>query len=181
MQKNKKILSWLGGLAAFFLVIVFSWMTVETGVEITSHADFCIGCHTMEPMIKSYHDSVHGGQNERGVMAACTDCHVSHENIFAHFMGKAQSGTHDAWVTLTQDEANLDWQAKRENHNEYVYDSGCLTCHRNLEAVAGGGTYHKTYFEGKTGSQCVDCHAEVGHDNLNKYLLETKYKYGFER
>jgi len=180
MTKNKKLLSWLGGTLLFFVLIIVSWMVMETGVEVTSHADFCIGCHTMEPMVNSYHDDVHGGQNERGIVAACTDCHVSHENVFAHFAGKAQSGTHDAWVTLTRDESTLDWQAKREEHNNYVYDSGCLTCHQNLAAAAGGDSYHETYFAGKTGSQCVDCHAEVGHDNLNKYLLETKYKYGFD-
>lgn len=180
MKKSKKLLIWLGSTLLFFVVVIASWMVMETGVEVTSRADFCIGCHTMEPMIKSYHEDVHGGQNERGIRAACTDCHVSHENVFAHFAGKAQSGTHDAWVTLTRNEATLDWQAKREEHNNYVYDSGCLTCHQNLEAVAGGDSYHESYFAGKTGAQCVDCHAEVGHDNLNKYLLETKYKYGFE-
>lgn len=178
---SKKRISWLGGLVAFFVVVVVSWMAVETGIEITSHADFCDVCHVMEPMAKSYRDSIHGGQNARGIMAACTDCHVSHESVWAHFAGKARAGSHDIWVTMTRNEANLDWQAKRAKHQAYVYDSGCLTCHRNLEAAAGGDSYHATYFAGDTGSQCVDCHAEVGHDNLNKYLLQAKYKYGFEK
>lgn len=181
MKKSKKLLKWLGGTLLFFVVVIASWMMMETGVEVTSRPNFCVSCHAMEPMVKSYHDSVHGGQNDRGIQAACTDCHVSHENVFAHFAGKAQSGTHDAWVTLTRNEATLDWQAKREEHNEYVYDSGCLTCHQNLEAVAGGNSYHRGYFEGSEGLQCVDCHAGVGHENLNMYLLETKYKYGFEK
>ncbi len=181
MKKGKKTFSWLSIIGGLLLLIVISWMGVEMGIEVSSRADFCGVCHTMEPMVKSYHDSIHGGNNPRGIMAACTDCHVSHENVFVHFAGKAQSGTHDAWVTLTRNEADLDWQAKRANHNEYVYDSGCLTCHRNLQEATSGKEFHDTYFEGKTGSQCVDCHAEVGHDNLNKYLLETKYKYGFEK
>ncbi len=181
MKEGKKTFSWLGIIGILLLLTVVSWMTIETGIEVSSHADFCGTCHTMEPMVKSYHDSVHGGNNPRGVMAACTDCHVSHENVFTHFVGKAQSGTHDVWVTLTKNEADLDWQAKRADHNEYVYDSGCLTCHRNLEEATADKEFHDTYFEGKTGSECVDCHAEVGHDNLNKYLLETKYKYGFEK
>ena len=181
MKKGKKTLSWLGIIGTLFLLMIVSWMTIEMGVEISSHADFCGVCHTMEPMVNSYHDSIHGGNNPRGIMAACTDCHVSHENVFTHFVGKAQSGTHDAWVTLTRNEADLDWQAKRADHNEYVYDSGCLTCHRNLQEATADREFHDSYFEGKTGSQCVDCHAEVGHDNLNKYILETKYKYGFEK
>ena len=181
MKIGKKTFSWFGVISVLLLLIVVSWMTVETGVEISSRANFCGTCHAMEPMVNSYHDSIHGGNNPRGITAACTDCHVSHENVFTHFVGKAQSGTHDVWVTLTKDEADLDWQAKRADHNEYVYDSGCLTCHQKLEEATADKEFHDTYFEGKTGSQCVDCHAEVGHDNLNKYILETKYKYGFEK
>ncbi len=180
MKKGKKTTYWIGGIGALALLIIISWMTVETGIEISSHADFCGVCHTMEPMVDSYHDSIHGGNNPRGIMAACTDCHVSHENVFLHFVGKAQSGTHDAWVTLTRDESTLDWQAKRADHNEYVYDSGCLTCHRNLEAATADKHFHDNYFSGAIDSQCVDCHSNIGHRNLNKYLLENKYKYHFD-
>ena len=179
MKKNKKALYWLGGIAVLLVLVVFSWMVLETGIEISSRADFCNVCHSMEPMVASYKASIHGGNNPRGIMAACTDCHVSHENVFAHFIGKAQSGTHDVWVTMTTDESNLDWQAKRLDREEYVYDSGCLTCHRNLEAATQDKKYHDNYFDGVTDTQCVTCHEEIGHSNLNKYLLETKYKYEF--
>ncbi len=180
MEKRKKTLGFIGILAGLFVFVIVSWMALETGVEISSHADFCGVCHAMEPMVKSYHASTHGGNNPRGIMASCTDCHVSHENVFAHFIGKAQSGTHDVWITLIKDEATLDWQAKRLEHNNYVYDSGCLTCHRNLEAATQDEMKHQSYFAGTTDAQCVDCHEEVGHDNLNKYLLENKYKYHLE-
>ena len=85
----------------------------------------------------------------------------------------------DVWVTMTMDESNLDWQTKRLDREEYVYDSGCLTCHRNLETATQDKKYHDNYFDGVTGTQCVTCHEEIGHSNLNKYLLETKYKYRF--
>ena len=180
MKKGKKMLYWLGIVTSLFVLIIFSWVVIETGVEVTSHADFCGVCHAMEPMVKSYHDSTHGGNNDRGIMAACTDCHVSHKNVFDHFIGKARSGTHDAWVTLTRDESTLDWQELRNFHEEYVYDSGCLTCHRNLETATADHGFHDAYFSEVTDSQCVTCHEEVGHSNLNKYLLETKYKYHFD-
>jgi len=86
--------------------------------------------------------------------------------------------THDIWVTLTTDEMSQDWQAKRAEHNEYVYDSGCLTCHQELESVTKNQEEHNNYFNDVIDSQCVDCHEEIGHSNLNKYLLETKYRYG---
>jgi cytochrome c-type protein NapC len=98
MNKKRKGLYWGGGLIAAFLLIIVSWMALETGVEITSRADFCGVCHSMKPMVASYEASMHGGNNPRGIMTACTDCHVSHENIYEHFIGKAKSGTHDVWV-----------------------------------------------------------------------------------
>ncbi len=180
MEKRKKIFKWLSGIGIFTVLVIISWMVTETGIEISSHADFCNVCHAMEPMVKSYRDSVHGGNNPRGIMAACTDCHTSHENVVAHFFTKARSGTHDIWTTLVRDESTLDWQAKREEHNAYVYDSGCLTCHRNLKAVTAGKGEHAKYFAGIVDSQCVDCHEGVGHENLNMYLLETKYRYHFD-
>lgn len=178
MNKKRKGLYWIGGILALFLITTLSWMVLETGIEVTSRADFCGVCHSMEPMVASYKASTHGGNNPRGIMAACTDCHVSHENVFAHFAGKAQSGTHDVWVMLTTDEMNNDWQALRLQREEYVYDSGCLTCHRNLENATQDSKEHEKYFAGQIEAQCVTCHEEVGHSNLNKYLLESKYATG---
>ena len=180
MEKRKKGFYILIAITSIFLVIIVSWMVIETGIEVTSHADFCGFCHSMQPMVDSYLDSKHGGNNERGIMTPCTDCHVSHENVFAHFLGKARSGTHDAWVTLTRDESTLDWQELRDRREEYVYDSGCLTCHRNLEAATEDHGFHDAYFDKVSDSQCATCHESVGHSNLNKYLLETKYKYHFD-
>ena len=180
MKKGKKALYWLAGIASLFILGIVSWVVIETGIEVTSRAEFCGTCHAMEPMVKSYLDSTHGGNNDRGIMSACTDCHVSHENVFVHFLGKAQSGTHDAWVTMTRKEGTLDWQALRDRREEYVYDSGCLTCHQNLEEATADNGFHDMYFNNVTGSKCATCHDGVGHANLNMYLLETKYKYRFD-
>jgi len=180
MKKHKKVIYILIAVAVIGLLVIISWMAMETGIEISSHADFCIICHAMEPMVDSYRDSMHGGNNPRGITAACTDCHVSHENIFAFFVGKAKSGTHDVWVTITTDESDLDWQAKRLQREEYVYDSGCLTCHQNLQAATADKKFHDNYFNGVVETKCVACHEEVGHAGLNKQLLYNKYKYHFD-
>lgn len=177
-KRKRKWTYWVGGIAALFLVVVISWMVLETGIEITSRAEFCGVCHVMEPMVESFKASTHGGNNPRGITSACTDCHVSHQNVFTHFVGKARSGTHDIWVVLTTDETKNDWQALRERREEYVYDSGCLTCHQNLEKATADTKEHTYYFAGQIDEQCVSCHEEVGHSNLNKYLLMTKYATG---
>jgi cytochrome c-type protein NapC len=178
INTKRKWLYGVGGIFATFVIIIISWMVLETGVEVTSHADFCGICHVMESMVASYEASMHGGNNPRGIMTPCTDCHVSHENVFTHFVGKARSGTHDIWVVLTTDEENNDWQALRLKREEYVYDSGCVTCHRNLENATRDTKEHQYYFAGLVDSQCVNCHEEVGHSNLNKYLLSNKYATG---
>jgi cytochrome c-type protein NapC len=176
MTKRKKLLKFVSVVSVLLILMVVSWMTLEMGVEVSSHADFCGVCHSMEPMVKAYRASTHGGNNPRGIMAACTDCHVSHENVFTHFIGKAKSGTHDAWVTLIRDESELDWQSKRLEHNEYVYDSGCLTCHRNLEKASYDNPKafiaHKAYFSGDTKKQCVTCHEHVGHKDISDYISQ---------
>ena len=176
MRDRNKWLFSIGIIASLFVLIIVSWVVIETGIEVSSRADFCGICHSMEPMVASYRASIHGGNNPRGIMTACTDCHVSHKNVFSHFIGKAKSGTHDIWITLTTDTANHDWQALRQKNEEYVYDSGCLTCHRNLEAATQDKKTHNNYFESVTDSKCVNCHEEVGHSNLNKYLLVNKYR-----
>ena len=80
----------------------------------------------------------------------------------------------------SNEEGTLDWQKLRARREEFVYDSGCLTCHQNLEEATADHGFHIMYFENITDSQCATCHTEVGHANLNMYLLETKYKYRFD-
>jgi uncharacterized membrane protein YdcZ (DUF606 family) len=48
MNKKRKRLYWVGGLIGVFLLIIVSWMALETGVEITSHADFCGVCQIIQ-------------------------------------------------------------------------------------------------------------------------------------
>lgn len=175
---NKKILYVIVGIVILVILVIGSWLAVETGIEISSRANFCGTCHAMKPMVESYRDNTHGGNNPRGITAACTDCHVSHENLMAHFIGKAQSGTHDVIMTVFTDEMNLDWQAKRQERTEFVYDSGCLTCHQELEKATADKQFHKNYFAGVIDTQCVECHEEIGHSNLNMYLIENRIKYG---
>lgn len=177
-MKRKLLIYGIGGAAALFVVVLASWMTVEMTIEITSHADFCGQCHsTMGPMVESYLASTHGGNNSHGVMAPCTDCHVSHDSLPAHVIGKAQSGSHDVWVQLTRHEDDFDWEATRLRREEYVYDSGCVTCHRNLQEATmlsnKAFVAHKPYFLGETEDQCVTCHEHVGHKNLSDYIAKS--------
>jgi cytochrome c-type protein NapC len=130
----------------------------------------------MEPFVASNADNTHGGNNEYGIKASCSDCHLPHDNSANYLYIKAQTGIHDMWVETFEDTSKIDWRAKTEHREEFVYDSGCLTCHVELEKATRDQEEHTRYFAGETTSKCATCHEEVGHSNLNKHLLQSKYK-----
>ncbi len=178
MKNTKRVLYVLSAIAGVFIFAIVSWVFIEANIDVTSRPTFCVSCHPMEPMVASYHKSLHGGNNPRGVTADCTDCHVTHESLPAHILGKARSGTHDFWVMYTRDTSKLDWEAKRLRREEYVYDSGCLTCHQKLEDATKSNPKafiaHRAYFRGATDDHCVTCHEHVGHKDISDYLVENQ-------
>ena len=56
-------------------IVLVSWVVTDSIVHATSGEEFCGGCHTMTPMVKSYREDVHGGAGDKGVKAKCTQCH----------------------------------------------------------------------------------------------------------
>ncbi len=156
------------------VVVVVSWGATEMMIEETGGKEFCTVCHTMQPMGAAYEADIHGGANNSGVKAKCVDCHLPHDNPFVYLYGKASIGFHDVWAQMTYDLDAIDWQAKREHREDFVYDSGCTHCHSNLEkatlADSKAFVAHKPYFLGKTEKSCVSCHTAVGHKNLSAHL-----------
>jgi cytochrome c-type protein NapC len=155
-------------------IVLASWIITESMVQGTSGEEFCGGCHTMTPMVDSYRLDIHGGAGDHGVKAKCTECHIPHNNTVNYMFMKARFGMHDAWAQLTYDLEAIDWQAKRAHSEDFVFDSGCLKCHGNLQAASESSavTYvaHRPYFLGATESKCVTCHSRVGHKDLGAYL-----------
>ncbi|MEZ4584573.1 MAG: NapC/NirT family cytochrome c [Caldilineaceae bacterium] len=115
----------IGGFVFPFL----AWLVADQGIAATSESDFCVSCHTMEPMEAAYLQDVHGGNSPYGVQAACVDCHLNHANSAAYFFDKIRTGSHDMWVQYMTDTSQIDWVEKREHRESYTYDSGCLHCH----------------------------------------------------
>ena len=157
-----------------FVLPFTSWLIADEGIAATSGSDFCVSCHTMDPMHKSYLEDVHGGNTAHGMQVLCVDCHLDHTNSATYFFGKARTGVHDIWVEYTQDTSAIDWQAKREHRESFTYDSGCMSCHVRLEdatmATQDAFIAHKPYFLGQIEDTCVSCHPNVGHKDLGDYL-----------
>ncbi len=47
----------------------------HVGIKVTSTTEFCVSCHSMQPVYEEYKQSVHF-QNASGVRAECHDCHI---------------------------------------------------------------------------------------------------------
>lgn len=144
------------------------------GVKLTSDAEFCGSCHSMEPMVKSWEQSIHGGKNRDGVVTDCVDCHLPHDNLVNYMFAKSVTGINDVCVETFGDVSKIDWKANRKTRSHYVYDSGCMKCHKNLEESSMPNPKafiaHKAYFLDKEGKTCVDCHKHVGHKHLGLHL-----------
>ena len=162
--------------AAISFFITLSWAVVDTGINATGDYEFCTGCHSHKAAGTSYREDLHGGNNRVGWRATCSDCHISHDNSFSYLWVKGVHGIVDPAIGLVEDPYDIDWHAKRENRGTYVYDSGCLNCHKYLEQSSNENRSsflpHRKYFAEQEELTCVSCHAHVGHSNLGAHLQE---------
>jgi len=159
---------------AFVVLPFLSWIITDEGITATSDATFCVGCHSMQPFERSHEADLHGGKNAHGVRATCARCHLPHDSSYNYLVTKARTGIHDMYVENFGDPASIDWAAKLEHREDYTYDSGCLTCHTNLQeatmATNKAFIAHRDYFLGIGDDQCTTCHERVGHDDVIEYI-----------
>jgi cytochrome c-type protein NapC len=179
LNKTTKTALLIVGLFIAFVVLPFiSWIITDEGITATSDSTFCVGCHSMGPFDRAHEADVHGGQNAHGVRATCAACHLPHDSSFNYLYTKARTGIHDLWVENFGDPENIDWEAKRAHREEYTYDSGCLSCHTNLQeatmATNKAFVAHRDYFLGVIDDQCTTCHENVGHADLSDYIAGLK-------
>ena len=163
--------------AVIGLFAIFSWAAIDTGIHLTGDYEFCTSCHSHKPIGTSYRESIHGGNNSAGWRASCSDCHISHSNSFSYLWVKGVHGVVDPTMELIKEPLDIDWHGNREHRESYVYDSGCMNCHKFLkqasEANAKAFRPHRKYFnEEEAGLTCVGCHENVGHKNLGLHLVE---------
>jgi cytochrome c-type protein NapC len=158
------------------LLLSTGWVVAQYAIERTTGAEFCTTCHSMAPMSEAYRMDVHSGRSTHGVRASCSSCHLPHDNPanFAWVYWQRLLG--DAWVELVHGPQVTDWDALRGERESYVYDSGCLGCHANLQdafpKLTDAFAAHEPYFRGETQEKCVTCHTSVGHKDMQDYLTE---------
>ncbi len=175
MQNKTKItLVSLLCIGVFGIVMISGWLFFETIFNNTGDAQFCGGCHEMQPMVLAYEEDVHGGNNAYSVQAQCIQCHLDHTNAATLFITKTKAGIRDYFASTFQDTDKIDWEATRKRRTSFVFDSGCLSCHRALKSpiltTTKAWVAHRPYFMKDTDRSCSSCHPHVGHKNLSMFL-----------
>ncbi|HIF3540788.1 TPA: cytochrome c3 family protein [Salmonella enterica] len=180
----------------FVILLACVTILVATGISLlgvgvvktTGNAEFCGACHEMQPMVKTYQQDTHGGNNPHGFSAECVDCHLPHTSTVGYLISKGVQGTNDVIKKKFTDTSDINWLENRKKRESYVYDSGCLECHNQLLDKTKADNpksleMHKLYKDmSNTNSalKCVSCHVTVGHAGLLRgELNQTSPEYKF--
>ena len=150
-------------------------------INITETPEFCGSCHSMKPMVESFHASVHGGSNKSGFSVHhCTDCHLPKDSLIGFLVAKGITGVKDVLAELGVIN-KVDFKEHFWNMNHYVYDNNCLICHKMVkepkkafEMSKESRFAHEFYWKEKKANKdisCVTCHNDYvtpnfAHPNL---------------
>ncbi|MBR8465068.1 NapC/NirT family cytochrome c [Campylobacter sp. faydin G-140] len=176
----KKTLLKICFLLVFAFIVFFGGNTL---IHSTGDDKFCVSCHEwMDPFVKTYQKSTHGGTNKIGFKAKCVDCHLPHDSYIKYVFQKALNGASEVTHMAFNDAKDANWQENRKNRDKFVYNSGCLSCHKTILDINSTNKniddMHKIYIDFKDSKtdkvSCVSCHKNVGHKELGKTLYEIK-------
>lgn len=168
----------------FAIAIIFIFGG-HTAIKATSGERFCNSCHSwMNPMAETYNMDVHGGMNSSGIRAQCVNCHLPQDSLIANLAKKGVNGIVEVTSMLVNDPKDMDWQKHREKRETYVFDSGCLSCHKKIETTVlqseQAKIMHEKYSLYKNADtnplSCVSCHKNVGHKGLSKKLYDLTHE-----
>lgn len=177
---KKPIIIVIASLAALGIGTALAWALMDTMIHATGDHEFCSSCHSHEPIGASYLEDTHGGNNPFGWRATCTQCHIPQGNALRYLWVKGRHGVVDPTMEILKDPYDIDWHGNRERRAEFVYDSGCLSCHLYLKERTEGNRMafraHRKYFEAPDERHCVDCHEHVGHSRLGYHLERLGWK-----
>jgi len=183
MDKNKESKKFKFYFIIAVIVVVVALILGLLGagaVKMTGTKNFCIVCHTMKPMARSYEADVHGGNNPSGLRVECVYCHLPQTSTLAYLFVKAKTGLHHIYAESFYNLKKFDWQENRKHRDRFTYDSACLKCHKNLKNATMSNLKafngHRAYFAKTTKQTCVSCHPSAGHKNLGIYLDKMSKK-----
>jgi len=162
-----------GALAGALLLSLFAKIVVAT-----SSYSFCMSCHEMRVVAEQGWMKSPHYQNEHGVVAECSNCHVEPE-LIGMLWTKTRDGLTDIWVHNTgeSDPYKMDWERLTESARAHIKDSSCKRCHSNILAAGGNIKMfiaHKAYERMDGRKKCVDCHQTEFHAAFKEYLFGSR-------
>ena len=179
-QSPRPVLLLLGG-AGVVAGLLLSLPAVEV-IHYFSTNEFCVGCHSMKPVERTFAESVHGGKNSQGFVADCGSCHLPTSNVVNELWVKGTVGMRHVFMEYVAGTELLDHEEFHAKRNTFNYESSCLNCHRKIEARATGvvtnaspisDQVHKMVFEYRAREEtfhCANCHFREAHPGLREEM-----------
>jgi cytochrome c nitrite reductase small subunit len=146
-----------GLLAVFVGVVAYLFYVSRAHSYLSDNPQTCINCHLMAPQFATWQHSAHRE------VATCNDCHVPHDNLFNHYLFKAQDGMWHATVFTLRAEPQV---IQIKEAGIAVVQENCKRCHTQLnERVGLLQVTREDNLHGE-GKLCWDCHREVPHGRV---------------
>ena len=144
----------------------------HVGIKLTSSTEFCVSCHSMQPVYEEYKQSAHF-QNASGVRAECHDCHIPSDipgmvkrkleasnDIYQTFVAHSID-TPEKFEAKRAELAEREWARMKENNS-----ATCRSCH-NYDAMDHAKQHpeaaRQMKIAAKDNQSCIDCHKGIAH------------------
>ena len=122
----------------------FTFWYAEGHSYLSNNPETCINCHVMREHYDGWIKASHHG------VAACNDCHLSHDNVAAKYYSKGRNGFFHSWAFTFQ---NFDEPIRIHAFNKKILQANCVRCHEDL--IADIPDHDQL--------DCTRCHQAVGH------------------
>ena len=127
---------------------IFTFVYADGFSYLGSNPETCTNCHVMQGAYDGWNHSSHKAETP------CVDCHAPH-NVVEKYAVKGINGVKDM-VTFTLNIIPDPIHIRPFNHR--IVQDQCVNCHRDL-------VQPMSYEGGEHPTDCLRCHARVGHDN----------------
>ncbi|MDD5361633.1 MAG: cytochrome c nitrite reductase small subunit [Ignavibacteria bacterium] len=146
------------GILTGFAFLIFH---ISSGTSyLSDKPETCVNCHVMFPQYASWQHSSHAR------VAACSDCHVPHNNIFSKYFFKAKDGLRHTTIFTLRMEPQV---IMIKDAGKEVVEENCERCHEGLMGyyhTLGNGRLDEMDEENET-IRCWSCHKEVPHGKVS--------------
>ena len=142
---------------------IFAWVT-DAPSYLGHESSTCNNCHVMDSQYENWYHAVHGG------VAACSDCHLPHQNIASYYVYKGYSGMRDVYSFTFK---TYPVAIRATQQTDEIVQENCIRCHTDtVENILAGRLPFDRY--------CWDCHRSAAHGDrgYSLYPFQDSEVYG---